>query len=165
MTQLSFFINSPGRAEALRHHFVAHEGRCNLIVELLDCQTIQDVGMAALTDPFVALVTDRLVDPGLADWLLPTFTTTTPRDRSVAASVFLDTIKRSFSYDVMLGCGFPSVTMHGERSDWVALAAGVSRLSDLAMDVRDEDAGSMREWVRCLGVAVQGMIRSFNRPD
>lgn len=160
LTQLSFFINGQSRAEGLRHHFVAHDGQCHLIVKITDCQTIQDVDVAALTEKFVALVAQRLVD-----WLMPNFTTTTPSDRSVAAAVFLGTMKQYFVYHAMVSCGFPSVTLHGERSDWVAMAAGVSRLVDLATGLGDEDAHSLREWVRCLGVAVDGMICSFDRPD
>lgn len=165
LTQLGFFINGQGRAEALRHHFVAHEGQSRLVLECPDHQTIQDIDMPSLAGQFAALVKDRLVDPGLTDWLLPTFTTTTPHDLSVAASVFLGTMRQYFNYDVIMGCGFPSVTLHGERSDWVVLATGVSRLADLATGVGDEDARSLQHWSRCLRMTVESMIYSFDRPD
>ncbi|KAK7926787.1 hypothetical protein PG985_003785 [Apiospora marii] len=165
LTQLSFFVNGPGRAEALRHHFVAHKGQQRLVVEYGDTKAIRDIDVSFLTERFVGLARDRLVDPGLADWLLPVFTTTLPHDRTVSAAVFLGTIRQYFRYDAMMDCGFPSVTLHGERSDWVALTAGVARLADFAACLDNEDADSLRQWSRCLGVAIGRMVDSFDRPD
>lgn len=112
--------------------------------------TIRDVDVAFLDETFVGLARARLVDPSLADRLLPILTTTLAHDRTVAAAVFLGTIQQYFRYDVMVVCEFPSVTLHGERSDWVALTAGVARLAEFAAclddDDDDEDADSLRQW-------------------
>ncbi|KAI8156032.1 hypothetical protein K4K49_006226 [Colletotrichum sp. SAR 10_70] len=99
LVQFSFFINGPGRAEALRHHFVAHDGQRALVVEVGPGQTVTSFDMAAITEHFVVLLRKHLVDPNLADWLLPTFSTTLPRDRSTAAAVFLGTTKQYFKYN------------------------------------------------------------------
>ncbi|KAF4872235.1 hypotheticall protein [Colletotrichum siamense] len=118
LVQFSFFINGSGRAEALCHHFVAHEGQRTLVVEVGPGQTVDSFDMAAITDHSVVLLREHLVDPNLADWLLPTFSTTLPRDRSTAAAVFLGTMKQYFNYTVSITCGFPSITLLGEVNDW-----------------------------------------------
>ncbi|KAL3298287.1 hypothetical protein RB213_001891 [Colletotrichum asianum] len=168
LVQFSFFINGPGRAEALRHHFVAHEGQRTLVVEVGPGQTVNSFDMAAITEHFVFLlrkVRKDLVDPNLADWLLPTFSTTLPRDRSTAAAVFLGTMKQYFNYNVSITCGFPSITLLGEASDWVELARRVARLADFNTDTLDRDGSSISEWSRCLVTVVEWFVASFDQPE
>ncbi|KAF0324527.1 hypothetical protein GQ607_008231 [Colletotrichum asianum] len=168
LVQFSFFINGPGRAEALRHHFVAHEGQRTLVVEVGPGQTVNSFDMAAITEHFVFLlrkVRKDLVDPNLADWLLPTFSTTLPRDRSTVAAVFLGTMKQYFNYNVSITCGFPSITLLGEASDWVELARRVARLADFNTDTLDRDGSSNSEWSRCLVTVVEWFVASFDQPE
>ncbi|KAH9230888.1 hypothetical protein K456DRAFT_1773562 [Colletotrichum gloeosporioides 23] len=165
LVQLGFFINGPGRAEALRHHFVAREGQRTLVVEVGPGQTVNSFDMAAITEHFVFLLRRYLVDPNLADWLLPTFSTTLPRDRSTVAAVFLGTMKQYLNYNVSVTCGFPSITLLGEASDWVELARCVARLADFNTDTLDRDGSSISEWSRCLVIVVEWLIASFDRPD
>ncbi|KXH50709.1 hypothetical protein CSIM01_01558 [Colletotrichum simmondsii] len=76
----------------------------------------------------------------MADWLLPTFSTTLPRDRTIAAAVYLGTM----------------------LSD---LATRVARLSEFNADALDEEGSSVSEWSRCLTVVLDRMVGSFDRPD
>ncbi|KAH0431037.1 hypothetical protein CcaCcLH18_07342 [Colletotrichum camelliae] len=117
LVQFRFFINGPGRAEALRNHFLSHEGQRALVVEVGPGQAVNSFDMAAITEHFVVLLRKHLVDPNLADWMLPTFSTTLPRDRSTAAAVSLGTMKQYFDYNVRITCGFPSITLVGEASE------------------------------------------------
>ncbi|KAF4821901.1 hypothetical protein CGCSCA5_v002791 [Colletotrichum siamense] len=121
--------------------------------------------MAAITEHFVVLLRKHLVDPNLADWLLPTFSTTLPRDRSTAAAVFLGTTKQYFKYNVSIICGFPSITLLGEASDWVELARRVARLADFNTDTLDRDGSSISESSCCLVIVVEWFVASFDRPD
>jgi hypothetical protein len=89
--------------------------------------------------------------------MMPGFSTTTEDDKAVAAMVVLGTMKEYFHYGAVLGCGFPSVTLEGERSDWEDLGRRVAMRSRFG----DEAA----EWARCLGKAVEGMVASFDRPE
>lgn len=143
LVQFSFFINAPGRAEALRHHFVTHDGQRALVVDVGPGQAVNSFEMAAITEYFVFLLRKDLVDPNLADWLLPTFSTTLPRDRSTAAAVFLGIIKQYVNYNVSITCGFPSITLLGEASDWVELARHVARLADFNTESLDRDGSSI----------------------
>ncbi|KAK2013595.1 hypothetical protein LZ32DRAFT_604380 [Colletotrichum eremochloae] len=165
LVQFSFFINGDDRAEALRNRFVAHEGQQELIVELRSGTTVDNLPVAYLTECLVALVRDRLVDAKLADWLLPTFSTTLPNDRSIAAAVFLGTMKQYFTYAAGVSCGFPSVTLLGESSDWADLAKRVARLAEFDADTLDAEGSSISEWSRCLDVVLDWMVASFDRPD
>ncbi|KAK1853561.1 hypothetical protein CCHR01_03770 [Colletotrichum chrysophilum] len=137
--QFSFFIYGPGRAEALRHHFVAHEGQRTLVVEVGPGQTVNSFDMVAITEHSVFLLRRYLVDPNLADWLLPTFSTTLPRDRSTAAAVFLGTMKQYLNYNVSITC--------------------------FNTDTLDRDGSSISEWSRCLVIVVEWFVASFDRPD
>ncbi|KAK2771795.1 hypothetical protein CKAH01_14218 [Colletotrichum kahawae] len=165
LVQFSFFINGPGRAEALRNHFLSHEGQRALMVEVGPGKAVNSFDMAAITEHFVVLLRKHLVDPNLADWMLPTFSTTLPRDRSTAAAVFLGTMKQYFDYNVRITCGFPSITLLGEASDWVDLARRVTRLAEFNADTLDRDGSSISEWSRCLVIVVEWMVASFDRPD
>lgn len=165
LVQSSFFINGPGRAEALRHHFVAHQGQRTLVVEVGPGQTVNSFDMAAITEHFVFLLRKHLVDPNLADWLLPTFSTTLPRDRSTAAAMFLGTMKQYLNYNVSITCGFPSITLLGGASDWIKLARHVAWLADFNTDTLDRDGSSISEWSRCLVIVVEWLGASFDRPD
>ncbi|KAF4896485.1 hypotheticall protein [Colletotrichum fructicola] len=160
--QFSFFSNGPGRAEALRHHFVAHEGQRTLVVEVGPGQTVNSFDTTAITEHFVFLLRKHLVDPNLADWLLPIFSTTLPRDCSTAAAVFLGTMKQYFNYNVSITCDFPSITLLGEASDWVER---VARLADFNTDILDRDGSSISQRSRCLVIVVEWCIASFDRPD
>ncbi|KAF6844544.1 hypothetical protein CMUS01_01022 [Colletotrichum musicola] len=139
LVQFSFFVN--GRAEALRHHFVAHEGKRRLTVDMAFAK-IEEVDMAFLTDRLVALARQQMVNPDLCDWMLPTFSTTLPHDRLTVAAVFLGTMQQYFGYGLCIDCGFPSVTLQGERGDWAELAKRVARLAEPA----DDDVGEF--WMR-----------------
>ncbi|KAF9872596.1 hypothetical protein CkaCkLH20_10093 [Colletotrichum karsti] len=155
VVQLSFFVNGGGRAETLRDKFVQHEGRRHLVIDA------RPAGLAAVdindvVSQLVQLVKDGLRDPEIATRLLLEFSTTTDDERATAAMAFLGTMKNYFSYEVRIGCGFPSVTLLGEREDWVKMLDGLEILSSLS----DETV----EWTACLSKVLEYMVASFDRP-
>ena len=113
--------------------------------------------MGVAAQGLVRLVKGNMVDGEMVEWLMPGFSTTSEHDRATAAMVVLGVVKQFFSYVVTDGCGFPSVTLEGERSDWADLVGRVGRFAMFG-----EEAG---EWARCLGKAVEGMLGSFDRPE
>jgi hypothetical protein len=153
-TQLRFYINA--HAEELRHLFVAHEGQKKLIVDLSpnDMETL-DVAYAAVL--FSHLIQKNVIDPELASWMLPNFSTSTSNDVSVAAMVMMATTKAYFEYIILLGCGFPSVTLLGEREDWVNLLERLPKLAKFG----DEP----EEWSKLLIKVVEKMIETYDHPD
>ncbi|KID83848.1 hypothetical protein MGU_08933 [Metarhizium guizhouense ARSEF 977] len=176
LTQFSFYLNGENRSEALRDRFVNYAGRRRLEIAYPHCQTVEQVDVPAMTQRFVDMIREHLVDETLADWLLPVFSTTLPRDKTVAAAAFLGTMSEYFGYAAILGCSFPSVTLHGEREDWVDLLGRMARLAEFDtsgnhMDNEGNGADSesrcrsMVQWSRALTVVVEFMVASFDRPN
>ncbi|EHK47167.1 hypothetical protein TRIATDRAFT_184268, partial [Trichoderma atroviride IMI 206040] len=153
-TQLSFYINA--HAEELRHLFVTHEGQKQLIVDLTP-QTMENLDMAYAAVLFSQLIQGNVIDPELASWMLPNFTTSTSNDVSVAAMVMMATTKAYFEYIILVGCGFPSVTLLGEREDWVSLLERLPKLAEFG----DEP----KEWSKLLIKVVEKMIETYDHPD
>ena len=153
LTQFSFFVN--GNAEQLRTHFVAHEGRKQLTVDVRPFPPF-DVDMGVMAQEFVRLIHRNVVDPELSAWALPRFSTTTDDDVSVAAVVFMATMQSYFEYDLLGGCGFPSVTLLGEKSDWEEILRRVRKLPQYGDDAE--------EWSRLLVATIKRMVRTFDFP-
>ncbi|KAK8925604.1 hypothetical protein VCV18_006034 [Metarhizium anisopliae] len=176
LTQFSFYLDGENRSEALHDRFVNHAGRRRLEVAYPHCQTVEQVHVPAMTQRFVDMIREHLVDDTLVDWLLPVFSTTLPRDKTVAAAAFLGTMSEYFGCAAILGCSFPSITLHGEREDWVDLLGRMARLAEFDttgnhMDNEGNGADSesrcrsMVQLSRALTVVVEFMVASFDRPN
>lgn len=127
LTQLSFFVN--GHAEDLRRVFVSHSGQRDISVDMRP-SSLATLDVGFLARKLAAAVQSQLQEPTIASKFMLDFTTTTDDDRAIAAMVFLGTMKQYFSYYAELGCGFPSVTLHGER-DWVRVRDTAAWLAEL----------------------------------
>lgn len=157
LTQLSFFVN--GHAEDLRQVFVSHAGKRDISVDMRP-QSLATLDVGFLARKMATAVQSQLQEPAIASKLMGDFTTTTDDDRAIAAMVFLGTMKQYLSYYAELGCGFPSVTLHGEREDWVRVRDTAAWLAEL-IPGNDE----VSAWVNCLVKVLDYMVASFDRPD
>jgi hypothetical protein len=154
VVQFSFYVN--GHAEEMRKFFVAHEGRRKLVVRTGSPSPLSvDFGVIAKT--FKSLIQDNVVDPELTSWILPDFSTTTDEDITTTTVAMMATTKRYFEFIAMGGCGFPSVTLLGERADWVKLHAKVERLRTYG--------GELADWSKLLTKVVGKMVETFDQPD
>ncbi|KAL6416122.1 hypothetical protein AUP68_00335 [Ilyonectria robusta] len=156
LSQFSFFVKRHG--EELRSTFVAHEGQMSLEVDMRP-HSLNDVDINLFVERMVGLVKSRLRDPAVASWLLPRFSTTTQTDATVAAMIFMGSMKQYFNYQMRVGCGFPSVTLHGTREDWELIRQSISQLTTLG------DFQELRDWVICLDCVLAHMIAGFDNPD
>ncbi|MCJ1463500.1 hypothetical protein MMC07_002108 [Pseudocyphellaria aurata] len=154
LTQFSMFVNA--NAERLRALFVAHEDKKNLTIDISP-HPISSIDMGKFAQEMTHLIHDNVVDIELRDWILPKFSTTTDIDKSVAAIVMMGTLQRYFDFRLCGGCGFPSVTLLGEKSDWEEILRKVQILPKYG----DETT----EWARLLAPIIQNMIASFDRPN
>ena len=154
VTQFSFYVN--GHAEELRGSLVSHEGKEVLVVDMTP-HPVRTVDVGLFARKMVDLMSHFLVEPDVADWLVPRFSTTTDDDRSVAAMVMMSTMKAYFEYVMMCGCGFPSVTLEGERADWADMRDRVRRFANYGPEPA--------EWSTYLDKTLEYMVASFDRPE
>jgi hypothetical protein len=130
LSQLSFYINA--HAEELRSSFVAHEGQKEL--EVIEIGTIQTVDLGKLAVRLTHIMNKHLVDADLREWILPSFTTTTTTDTTVAAIIMMGSMQKYFSYKMTLMCGIPSVTLLGEKADWVDIRRRIDKLASFGKE-------------------------------
>jgi len=88
---------------------------------------------------------------------MPSFTTTTKVDETVAAVLMMSTFQTYFSYGCSLKCGLPSVTLLGEKKDWQMLAAKATRLPSFG--------GEAKMWYELLKPVLNCFVASFDAPD
>jgi hypothetical protein len=154
LTQFNFYVNA--RAEDLRRFFVEHEGKKELIIDV-GLTPLEAMDMGALAQKFTLLIKENIVDGELREWIMPNFLTTADEDMTVAAVMMMGTLQKYFEYIAMRGCGFPSVTLLGEKADWEAIRKRIGRLSRYGNE--------MIKWSRLLGVVLDHIIESFEHPD
>jgi len=102
------------------------------------------------------LIQENVVDPQLRELIMPNFSTTTDEDKSVAAIIMMGTLQTYFDYVLRISCGFPSVTLQGEKSDWEEILLKVQRLAKYGPE--------MTKWIRLLVPVIQHMIASLTEP-
>ncbi|QYT01968.1 hypothetical protein H0G86_008977 [Trichoderma simmonsii] len=154
LSQFSLFINGGRNAERLRHMFVSHKGKKELGVFF---ESLSQIDFEEAAQGFTSLIQQNVVDPELREWMLPNFSTTTKHDKAVAAFGMMGAMKKFFGYDIMCGCGLPSVTLLGTRDDWEMLASRVNKLNKYG----DE----CQRWANLLQPIMRYMQRTFDEPD
>jgi hypothetical protein len=152
-TKFGFYVN--GHAEKLCSLFVVHEGKETLAVDFAPTP-LSAVDMGDMTQKVTYLIHRNRVDPELKDWIMPNFTTTTYGDKSVAAIVMMGTLQHYFEYSFIGGCGFPSATLLGEKSDWGEILTRVHRLPKYGPETT--------QWSKLLIPILQNIILSFTHP-
>ena len=122
--QFSAYVN--GNAESLRTLFVNHEGK----KELVTCQmaSLRSADYGELARHMVEEMKKRIVDPELAKWILPSFSTTQVNDTIVGSVVFMASMQKYFEYKFHLLCGIPNVTLLGTVEDWEDIYKRISFL-------------------------------------
>ncbi|TBU36770.1 hypothetical protein BD309DRAFT_1005204 [Dichomitus squalens] len=156
LSQLNFYVNA--HATELRSHFVAHGGKKHLVVVAFG--TRYTVNFGSLARQMTLHIQNSVVDPTLVDWILPDFTTTTVKDKTICAVLLMSSLESCFHYEIMCICGIPSVTLEGERADWQKLLDRVT--SDRLPAMGAEPAA----WARMLQPILERFVKAFDgEPD
>ena len=127
LSQLSFYINR--HAEDLRGKLVAHEGKKELVVEISG-RDHYSVDFGVFATAMSDKIDTEILDRTLKDWVMPAFSTTTEEDKVVASVLFMGSMQEYFAYVCAIRCGLPSVTLLGEKSDWVTILNRLDKLKE-----------------------------------
>ncbi|KAH9899279.1 hypothetical protein C8Q73DRAFT_679271 [Cubamyces lactineus] len=154
LTQLCFYVNA--HAEELRHYFVAHEGKKELVVQASG--TRYTVDFASLARQMTGKIHENVLDNTLVEWILPDFTTTTTKDTTICSVVMMSTLKAYFEYTMDIICGIPYVTLEGTKADWQKLLKRLDRLYEMG----DEPS----VWAEMLRPILRRFVSAFDgEPD
>jgi hypothetical protein len=118
------YVNA--NAERLRPHFVRHQGKkaLKVQVESLDAADWEEA-FRGFADAIAAEV-----GPGLTRLLTCDFSTTDPVTRVASQVVLMDTLKEYFDYEGECVCGIPSITLAGTPEDWRDVRRRVAALAE-----------------------------------
>ncbi|HEX5244760.1 MAG TPA: DUF4419 domain-containing protein [Tepidisphaeraceae bacterium] len=104
-------------AEGLRHKFVNHGGKLNLLVNrpdfILGRPNPWPEVFTAFSDQIARHIGQELHDDVVAD-----FSTTTEFHRAASEVALMDTFQGYFEYEMLIGCGIPSIILTGAPDDW-----------------------------------------------
>jgi hypothetical protein len=154
LTQFNFYVNA--NAELLRANFVAHEGKEQL--KIVGQKSRFDLDFGEFSRKMVALLGQVVVDPGLRAWVLPDFSTTTLKDRTVGAIVMMSTLKAYFEYVYeSRECGIPSVTLDGTKADWENILGRLEKLKEYGLETI--------AWYHLLRPVISRFVKAFDAPD
>ncbi|KAL8772293.1 MAG: hypothetical protein Q9209_002505 [Squamulea sp. 1 TL-2023] len=80
------------------------------------------------------VIAKHVVDPKLRRWMIPAFTTTTEHDIIVAFILLMGSCQEYFEYTCGIVCCLPSVTLVGDRADWVLILARLEKLKQYGQE-------------------------------
>ncbi|KAJ7644715.1 hypothetical protein FB45DRAFT_824856 [Roridomyces roridus] len=154
LTQFNFFVNA--NAELLRANFVAHDGKKEL--RIFTRKKREEMDFADLSRQMVDKLEENVVDPTLRAWVLPSFSTTTLKDKTVGAIVMMSTLKAYFEYVFESSiCGIPRVTLAGKKSDWEDILQRLEKLKEYGIETI--------AWYHLLVPVIKRFVRGFDNPN
>ncbi|KAM0345584.1 hypothetical protein ACHAPU_006237 [Fusarium lateritium] len=111
LAQLNVYMSR--HAESLRGLFVEHVEKKKIVVEGFAWEDV--IGA------FGGEIQKSVKTEWMLDWIMPGFSTSTRKDEITATVLMMGLMQYFFEYEGMLVCGIPSVTLLGERQDWIKL--------------------------------------------
>ncbi|MCQ2064560.1 MAG: DUF4419 domain-containing protein [Bacteroidaceae bacterium] len=129
------FANHVSRnPEEMRHLFVDHEGKIDLLVETAEDLLTGDADWNGIVDGFYHQIADNTKD-GIAQLMAQPFSTTGPNELMASQVVLMKTMESYFQYIVIyMGCGIPSVTLTGTPQDWQSILDRVKEFRRYGLD-------------------------------
>ncbi|KAF2443103.1 hypothetical protein P171DRAFT_391217, partial [Karstenula rhodostoma CBS 690.94] len=144
ITQFSFYVN--GLADREKEFVLSAENT-------IGHPDMMDVAKVARN---LSRLVEEKLDEDIRRLIIPDFTTTTETDVAVASITMLATTQKYFEYRTNEGCGFPSVTLLGERDDWVKMRTRLDTLPIYGLECA--------EWGKLLVPIFDRFIAMFDCP-
>ncbi|OTB08464.1 hypothetical protein M426DRAFT_7779 [Hypoxylon sp. CI-4A] len=152
LTQFAAYVNA--HPEELRRRFCGREpDQRELHIET----DLEDADHGKLAYAMTKILQENVREEGLAQWILPAFTTTTKVDQAVASVIFMGTMQKYFTYSWGTRCGIPSVTLLGEEGDWTRIRERAERLANYGSEPS--------RWLRALRPVLEGFVACFRNPE
>ncbi|KAF4425194.1 hypothetical protein F53441_14170 [Fusarium austroafricanum] len=120
LAQMNVYMSR--HAESLRGLFVEHAEKQKIVV--------RGFGFEDILKAFGDGIQQRVKTDWLLDWIMPGFSTSTPQDELTATVLMMGLMQHFFEFEGMVVCGIPSVTLLGEREDWVKLQNKIKYLKE-----------------------------------
>ena len=117
--------------ESLRSMIVSFEGKKELTVKRLDLtpETATKNDWIDIVDEFIKQINENTKD-NITDVLEHKFSTTTKTAHTAGIISIMSALKHYFDYKVvMMGCGYPSITLEGTVEDWELVKGKAQALS------------------------------------
>lgn len=127
-----FALHVNEHAEELRHRFVRHSGQERLTVTRLDFFPGQDNPWPEAFEEFSDQLAERT--GGLASHVQADFSTTGPVERAVSHLMAMEAFKSYFEYEMLCGCGIPSITLTGTVTDWEKLRTKAHAFAEFGLE-------------------------------
>jgi len=137
-------------AEALRKHFVQHEGQ--KYIEIRRDSFVKgspDNDWMGGFDEFSDKIAEHV--GGVRDLLVSDYSTTTAISRAASQVVLMDAMKAYFSYGCRTCCGIPNITLEGTQDDWEHMVDRASALAQYGCE----------DWVKVLVTALKRFVDAF----
>jgi hypothetical protein len=121
-------------SEEMKHCFVEHTGRKQLVVRVVS----QDLMNTTREDwnIFLGLMANEIklnVKSDIVDWIVPSFSTTTETDITISHISLMGTVSEYFDMKFELCCGLSKLTLQGTLDDWTKLQSKCKRLYDFGI--------------------------------
>ena len=123
---LAHHVNN--NAEALRQHFVSHEGKQTIVVRRDDFVRGSAENPWAEVWPVFSEQIRGHIGEEAHRLIVSDFSTTGPTERAASEVVLMDAVQSYFSYEFLTLCGIPAVTLEGSVEDWERVHDRVSQL-------------------------------------
>lgn len=117
-------------AEEMRKHFVDHDGKRDITIHV-EGGDIKTVDWMAIINTF-AVEVGKQTKSSVREWIEPDFSTTTPNDRLIGQVALMGAMKNYFSFECMICCGLPGVTLKGTLEDWQKVRVRLDKLLEYA---------------------------------
>lgn len=147
LAQMNLYMGN--NAQALRGLFVGHAGKKEIHVTHNDWESV--------LAQFGYEIQARVKTDWLLNWITPNFTTSTSTDVLTANVLMMGLMKAYFDYSGSIVCGLPSVTLLGEKSDWMDLLAKLDHLPDFGVEPA--------KYAAQLRPVLSRFVQTFGTPD
>lgn len=135
-------LDNNSHKKSVRNHFVGHEGKKELGVEI---NKIGDIEEEWFFSQMTQQVQDNIKDPGYVSNMQPNFSTTTSLHGIVGNIAIMSSLQEYFEYTGFITCGIPSIEMKGKLTDWEWLVAKFVSLRNRLAPI-SEDLGLSGWW-------------------